>query len=220
MCAGSKGGVGKSILAMSVINHLLSKGQHPVLIETDTSNPDVYKAYGSAVDSHAISLDDRDGWINLVNLADSLSGRPIVINTAARGNQGIRDNAQVLTGSLNDLGRDLIALFMMNRSRDSVELLKEFREAVPEAKTYAVLNAYFGPQDRFSIYADSKQRQEVEKSAATLVYPEVADRVADEIYQRRMTIEKALADLPIGSRAELRRWQGEVAKMLGPVLSS
>ena len=44
---GSKGGVGKSAVSMALLDYL---GEScPLLVETDTANPDVAKAYGNAV---------------------------------------------------------------------------------------------------------------------------------------------------------------------------
>jgi MinD superfamily P-loop ATPase len=41
---GGKGGVGKSMVSMALLDYLLSKGVPALLVESDTSNPDVYKA--------------------------------------------------------------------------------------------------------------------------------------------------------------------------------
>ena len=46
LVGGSKGGVGKSMVTMSLIDYLQGNGESVVLIETDTSNPDVWKTYG------------------------------------------------------------------------------------------------------------------------------------------------------------------------------
>ena len=42
MVGGSKGGTGKSTVCSAVLDYLESQGKEPVLIETDTANPDVY----------------------------------------------------------------------------------------------------------------------------------------------------------------------------------
>jgi MinD superfamily P-loop ATPase len=40
---GSKGGVGKSMMTVATLDYLLDRKQNVVLVECDTSNPDVYK---------------------------------------------------------------------------------------------------------------------------------------------------------------------------------
>jgi MinD superfamily P-loop ATPase len=42
---GSKGGVGKSMMTLATLDYLLERGTKVVLVECDTSNPDVWKAY-------------------------------------------------------------------------------------------------------------------------------------------------------------------------------
>ena len=42
---GSKGGVGKSKLSFALIDYLLDDGKKVLLLESDTSNPDVFKAH-------------------------------------------------------------------------------------------------------------------------------------------------------------------------------
>jgi hypothetical protein len=47
---------------------------------------------------------------------------------------------------------------------------------------------------------------------------DLADRVADDLYTQRLSIGAAAKALPIGNRAELRRWRGEVRKVLSQLL--
>ena len=52
--------------------YLLSHGGIKVLlVESDTSNPDVWKAYKEHVSTELVNLDEADGWIQLVNLCDA-----------------------------------------------------------------------------------------------------------------------------------------------------
>ena len=98
---GSKGGVGKSMTAHASIDHLLNTGRQVLFIETDTDNPDVWRclerdaegASGRAlagVVMHAISLDEREGWMDLVDIINEHRDRVVVINTAARMTGAIR----------------------------------------------------------------------------------------------------------------------------------
>ena len=41
---GSKGGVGKSMMTMATLDYLIERGDRVALIETDTSNHDVWNA--------------------------------------------------------------------------------------------------------------------------------------------------------------------------------
>ena len=44
---GSKGGVGKSMMTLATLDYLLEGGAKVLLVECDTSNPDVWKAIES-----------------------------------------------------------------------------------------------------------------------------------------------------------------------------
>ena len=46
---GSKGGVGKSMMTLATVDHLLEQRANVLLVECDTSNPDVWKAFKDQV---------------------------------------------------------------------------------------------------------------------------------------------------------------------------
>ena len=61
---GSKGGVGKSMMTVATLDHLLERGAKVLLVECDTSNPDVWKTYREQVEAELIDLDEAAyGWI-------------------------------------------------------------------------------------------------------------------------------------------------------------
>jgi hypothetical protein len=217
---GSKGGVGKSMVAMATIDVLQERGEEVFLIECDGSNPDVAKAYREQVPTELTDLDKGDGWIHLINVCESQKERTVVVNTAARNNGAVTAFGGTLDGALEELGRRLVALWVINRQRDSVELLKEFMDGMPRAAVHVVRNGYFGDERQFELYAGSKVRAAVEeRGGQSVTFPGLADRVADDLYTKRMAIAVAAKTLPVGNRAELARWRGEVRRVLGGVLA-
>lgn len=219
LIGGSKGGVGKSMVSMAIIDYLQEQGESVLLIESDTSNPDVWKGYGECVETQLLNLDEADGWIQLVNLCDSKPECVVVINTAARNNQGVSAYGATLNSTLAELKRDLVTLWVINRQRDSLELLKEYMDAIPDSRVHVVRNGYFGEEKKFELYNGSKIRIAVEsRGGLSLNFPDLADRVSDDIYSKRLSIAQALKELPIGNRAELSRWKGEVKKTLEAVI--
>lgn len=220
LVGGSKGGVGKSMVTMSLIDYLQGNGESVVLIETDTSNPDVWKTYGKETKGELVNLEEADGWIKLINICgdDANKDSTIVINTRAANNQGVQKYGETLNSTLEELGRTLVALWVINRQRDSLELLKDFRDALPNALVHVVRNGYFGDESKYQLYNGSKIRAAVEdKGGKSLTFPDMADLLADDIYTKRMTIAKASADLPIGNRAELKRWKALASVMFDEV---
>jgi hypothetical protein len=216
---GSKGGVGKSMMAAATLDYLLEKGVPVSLVESDTSNPDVWKAYKDVVPVELINLDESDGWVDLVNACDQQRDRTFVVNTAARNNLAVTQFGQTLDSCLTELDRKLVTLWMINRQRDSLELLKEFMDAVPAADVHVVRNGYFGEASKFELYNGSHLRESVERRGGkSITMPDLADRVADDLSAKRLPLAAAAKSLPIGNRAELSRWRSEVRKVLSEVL--
>jgi len=89
LVGGSKGGVGKSIVTMALIDSLQSLDETVLLVETDTTNPDVWMCYRDEVETATLDLDEADGWIALINRCESQPDHPVIINTAARNNHGV-----------------------------------------------------------------------------------------------------------------------------------
>lgn len=219
LIGGSKGGVGKSLVTMATVDYLQERGESVLLIESDTSNPDVWKAYKDEVETELVNLNEADGWIHLVNLCASKPDSVVVINTAAQNNKGVSAYGETLNSTLAELKRKLVTLWVINRQRDSLELLKEYTDAIPNADVHVVRNGHFGEEKKFELYNGSKLRATVEgRGGKSVTFPDVADRVSDDIYSKRMSIAVALKELPIGNRAELMRWRGEVKKVMQEVI--
>jgi hypothetical protein len=217
---GNKGGVGKSMMTVVILDYLLEQGEKVLLVVCDTSNPDVWKAYSNQMEGELIDLDEADGWIRLVNVCDADRNRVVVVNTAARNNDGVSQYGRTLEASLDELDAKLVAFWMINRQRDSLELLADFMDAMPKADVHVVRNGYFGEEGKFELYNGSDIRKSVEgRGGKSVTLLDLADRVADDIYSQRLTLGHAAKALPIGNRAELGRWRGEVRKMLARVLS-
>ena len=218
LIAGGKGGVGKSILTMLLADYLTQYLKRKIiLIESDTSNPDVGKTFvnNEYVEVISLSLDDADGWIELVNYS-AASEKDIVINSAARSIDAIQKFAGTLIGSLEELNRTLDSLFVINRQRDSIELLKRYMDVVP-GELHVVRNTFFGSPEKFELFNNSKIKAEAEKRGATINCPDLADRVADDLYSNRFSIAKAAVEMPLGNRAELKRWRSLGWKMFDDI---
>jgi hypothetical protein len=219
MVCGGKGGVGKSMLAMAVIDRLLDGGRKVRLIETDTSNPDVHKCYGDVVPADMVDLEAANGWVELLNICDADREATVVVNTRAANNEGVRSYGETLRGALNELDRSMTTLWVINAQRDSVELLKAFLETFPDAKVHVVRNGYFGREEEFESYNTSKTKNRLEERGGRSVnLPVLAGRVANDIYNKRLSIGRASESLPIGHRAELRRWKNLVGQSLAEIV--
>jgi MinD-like ATPase involved in chromosome partitioning or flagellar assembly len=218
LVGGGKGGVGKSLMSMALLDFLHRTGRRPFLVETDTSVPDVFKTYGEAVGGELVNLDEREGWIDLVNLVESSPESAFVINTGARNQTGISNFGRTLSKALPELGRKLVVFWMIDRKRESLELLSDFREAIPEAEVHVVRNMYLGAEKKFELYNGSKMRAAIEsRGGKSLNLPELADRVTDAMNKGRLTVERAVGELSLGDRMELERWRDDCKALLSEV---
>lgn len=216
---GNKGGVGKSLVTMATVDFLeqISK-RKVVLVDSDTSNPDAWKSYKDSMKTELVNLDEPEGWSDLVNICHNNSNSVIVVNTGARNGKGVSAYSKTLSETLVELQRKLVTFWVINRQRDSLEMLKEYMHTLPGAQVHVIRNGYFGEERKFELYNISKIRKEVqERGGKSVTFPDLADRVADEIYCKRLSIEKAQKELSIGDRAELRRWRNIVEKMMQEV---
>ena len=220
LVGGGKGGVGKSLMSMALLDFLQAGGREPFLVETDTSVPDVFKAYQEEIAGELVNLDEREGWIELVNLVECKPDSTFVINTGARNQTGVSNFGRTLSKALGELRRKLVVLWMIDRKRESLELLTDFMTAIPEAEVHVVRNLYLGSEKKFELYNGSKMRSGIEvKGSRSINLPELADRVTDAMNKGRMTIAKATGELSLGDRMELERWREECAAMLSQVVN-
>ena len=219
LVSGCKGGVGKSIVSMALVDYLQMLGVDVLLIETDNSNADVGRAYKNSVTTHLLNLDDNDGWTELLHLCVARPGSTVVINGAARDSLGVNKYGKIFNDSLPGLKRKLVTLWVINRLRDSLEMLKRFMVAIPESDVHVVRNGYYGPTGKFELYNNSALRKRIEGSGGkSVTFSNLGTRVSDAIFSVPMTIAEAMKKLPMGNRVELARWRNEVKKILEEII--
>ena len=59
------------MVSMALLDYLVARGVSTMLIESDTSNPDVCKTYKDVLPWELLDPDKVDGWIQLVNACDA-----------------------------------------------------------------------------------------------------------------------------------------------------
>jgi hypothetical protein len=200
---------------MAVLDYLATENRYVKLLEADTSNPDVRHSYGQSVECESVDLDGVDGWIQLVNICEADPGKTIVINTPARNIDAVRAHGHILLDSLEELVRPLVTLWVINRQRDSLELLKTYLETMPAGVVHVVRNGYFGDERKFELFDRSPLKQLIlQQGGRSLYLSDLADRVTDSLYTARTTIDEAARHLKLGDRAVLQTWRHAVSVML------
>ena len=215
---GSKGGVGKSLTAMALMDYFATNHKYVKLIDADMNNPDVFRCYARLTNGEVLDLDDVEGWIQMVNICDATPFKTVVVNRPAQSNVAVGKHVAILTNSLRELARPLITLWVINRQRDSLELLNDYMAHVTGGITHVICNGYFGEEKKFELYEKSNIRQSVTALGGKSVFlPDLADRVTDELYSKRITLVEAVQQLKLGDRVELQRWRDAVAAMFAEI---
>jgi hypothetical protein len=228
LVGGGKGGVGKSLATMAALHHMEQLGLVPHLIETDTSNPDVAKAYQAApapgrsrrgtVPTELIDLDVEDGWLELLNRCAELQAHSIVVSTGARNGTAVSKYGELLAAGLEELEMQLVVLWMIDSNRDCLELLRQFRQIFPNARIHVLRNEHCARS--FDMYDGSELRRAIEESGGhSFTFPKLAERVTVALNQSRMTLAEGAgsAELPFGHQAALKKWLREVGPLFAQV---
>lgn len=199
---GSKGGTGKSLVSACLLDHYIAKGIPPVLIETDTSNPDVYKAYKDAVTAaFAISTDDADGWAEFLNTIDENRAHNIVVNSGARNQQSIVNFGD----TLKELELPMKTFWVINREKDSVLLLKNYLNVIPPENVVVIKNRFFG--ETFDEYDNSQISQKID---TVISLPKAIDAAITTYYSQRIPLHLVPEKIRFGERLLFKSWLNEM----------
>ena len=222
---GGKGGVGKSMASMTLVQFLIdrygdSKTIH--LVETDDSNPDVGRIYKGKIPMIGVTMDeDEKGWILVTELIERSDNTLFVINSAARSNMGIRKNGRNFAAVLESgkIPYALVILWPLNRQKDSVTLLEEFLGYVTCGSVYPIRNNYFGKPEDFALYAKYLNESESLRAriTQTLDFPALADIIADDFYTGGRTIPETVNSLGAFAGQSFLSWRNQVYEMFGEI---
>ena len=212
---GSKGGTGKSMVCMSLVNYFRTTFPQDeiMLIETDSSNPDVGRLYRrtEGVASHGWFLNEEDSaWMAMIDAIAKTSARHIIINSMAASNTGIQNHGALLDNNILNgrLNVKFNVLWALNRNKDGVLLLKDFLTWMKSATVYPVLNLYFGKEDEFVFYraASDIQQMILERGGRSITFPSLNDLIADRLYTDETNLEELPDHLGLGMLTGLERW--------------
>ena len=136
-----------------------------------------------------------------------------IVNTAARSQAAVAWYGGTLARALDDLVQRLVVLWIISGQRDSLERLLKFGATFPDAVTHVVRNGYFGAPEKFTLYRESNLGEAIEAQLQSQDFPDLAERVAEELRSQRLSIRKAAESMYIGERAELLRWRALFSAM-------
>lgn len=215
---GGKGGTGKSVVAGATIDTALAAGRSVFLIESDTSNPDVAKAYGESVRMLPVCLDEREGFLSLASAIHEAQEDIIIINNPARSEKW-QQFGGVIVENLERMDANMKVIWVANRQVDSVELAADFHEKFPFIPLYFCMNLYWGAAQKFETWNGSKLRTKIFNSGGgELCFPDTADRVMHTMRNQRQRWDQ-IENMAFGDLIEAERVRKEFQAILTPILA-
>lgn len=196
---GSKGGTGKSLMTAIILAYLIHKNIDPVLIETDNSNPDVFLAYKDYCTAKTCKLDTDSNWADFLTLIYEHKNREIVVNCAARNQDGIKKWWQCI----EQLKEPYRSFWTINKEKDSILLLQRYDKIVDPKAITIVKNGFFGDEDEFVQYD-----QISDKSCynGTIFIKKLPSRSVSKFYSQRIPLHKIAESLSMGDRIMYEMW--------------
>ncbi len=209
---GDKGGVGKSFASFAFGDWLIADRKIiPLIIDADMRNPDVARLFADVAPTRQLDLREHDGWIELASLLSEATQSEILISLPAGIGDMLDREAADWLESMQQLHRDVVLYWVINRTADSVNLLRSaLRTFQGHARAMVVIrNLFFGDADRFRRWNDSKTRQAfLEAGGLEIELPDLHERIADLTAMALPAVPFSRADtLRFGDQAELRRWR-------------
>lgn len=215
---GGKGGTGKSVTCTAIIDTALTCNKSVLLIEADTSNPDVAKCYSSVVETIPLCLDFRESFIELANTVNKSEADVIIISNPARSEKW-SEFGNIFVSNLNRLNARMTVLWVANIERDSVELCNNFFEKYPMLPVFFCMNEHHGPAAQFDVWLQSNLRKRIfDAGGGELVIIEAAERVMKEMKNQRLRWDQ-IEKLDIGDLFEAERVRNEFNEIFTPFVA-
>lgn len=218
-CTGFKGGIGKSFMTAAVIDYLSNKNNNIVVVDTDSTIPDIYKTFKDTYKTYACDLDLDEGWSSLFSICEEHKDSSVVVNAAAGADKTFIQNIRHIELASEVFERKLISFFMLNDEKDSLNQLDKYYDATHCIKNHrmaVVKNGYFGADSVFDVYNTSNLKEKIELTGCVSYYlSELAPHVRQKIKLGRKSFAEAASILSFGDRIFLDAWRKKVHAFLG-----
>ena len=209
---------------MCVLHILQRRNKRLLLIETDSSNPDVAQPYHSEMDLETIDLAQRAGWALFGTCLDAHPNQWVVVNGRAGTREAVRTYSRNFWRLVQRLERPVITLWPLNRNRDPVIQLVEYVNLAPADATHSlhvIRNLFYSDNGRFPVYDGSDIRKRITaRGGKTVDLPIMAERNIDHLYDDRWTIADVLEKADFGDRIDMELWVEDVTGVLGALIDA
>jgi len=119
---GDKGGVGKSFVAQSFVDWLITRGTSPLVVDSDMRNPDLARMFPDV--SVTVDLRQHEGWLELLSLLHESDREQVVVSLPAGIGAEMTAELPSFFDGLRELGCEATLLWVLARTPDSINLLR------------------------------------------------------------------------------------------------
>lgn len=166
---GEKGGVGKSRLAMVLVDYLQNRGRPVAIVEGDKSGADVGKRYADEIETGFINLNRPDAMEEVFStlggwLEEHAAGKDVVINLPGQASDTLDQFAGLLGDTVGLLGQEMTVFYSVG-SLDihTKNLMKSVEQglmsAVPIHRQIVVMSEISGPAGGYHWHGSPARQQ-------------------------------------------------------------
>lgn len=228
MVSGDKGGVGKTTVAVNMIEWLLGFEDKVAMIDTDLTNPDVFAIYKKeprilTMPPEDIDIDETDagGWIQMAKFANN-NPETLIINMKAGSKLSIDKYNDNIVGMFEALNRPIVLIWVLNIQRQSVVLLVEALESLPILHSVvAVKNLKNGFENEFFLWDEKKKTNETLLNAniTEILFPRVHASISLKVIDEKQRINDLLNDTSYDQidKANLKKWHEQASRSFNSI---
>lgn len=206
LVCGNKGCVGKSVVAKALVEYYRDLGLQVTLVDGDPEK-DVAKAYYKHVaECETFDLTQGVGWAEFTDWICTIDhDRPIVANLPDAVTENTLIALERYKPSVDDLGFDTRALFVVNTLPDGLPLLPRMRRSIKTI--YPVKNLFFGQTTEFSVF-NKKHGRHYE----VIHFPRINPKLMNEVRAADLPFQDVMSARPTGpcnsvlARLEMTQW--------------
>lgn len=221
LVTGDKGGTGKSLTSRLLLDVLRDKNRNCLAYDCDQSNPQLARHYGKLSSGvKGLKLNERGGADALQDDLEKFSPEVSLVDLpagAAEYFEGIAKDIRLFQNA-EAFGYRITMVSVLGRVKDSVVQLKRLISFCEDRVDYVIAkNLYWGSEDKFTRYNNSKTRQLVEElGGKEICIPELFDDIFDVIDANDLTFRDALTSqlFTLSNKSRIFAWIEESESQL------
>jgi hypothetical protein len=145
----------------------------------------------------------------------------------AGANLGLESRGEFFNKAVEEgiLDIEFKCLWVMNRDKDSVDLLKQYMELIKYAIIYPIKNLWFGKDIDFSYYHSTSEGRTIremvmKRGGRDFCFPTLNQKLTHKLYTQQMNFDEIREDLPGGMRISLSHWISQIDSIFDSIWGS